>query len=257
MSGPVRYEVGDGVATITMDAPERRNAFSQDLLVGLMDGLRDALADPQVRVVVLTNTGTTFSAGADLKEDRAALGPNPLTFVDVVHAIDASPKPVIARVAGHAAGGGAALAVACDLAIAADTARIGITEVRIGIPPVGVAALLAHRLTPRALVESFLVGEMMPASRAAELGMVNMAVPAEDLDAAVAHYVDGLARGGPRSLARTKEMLQAMLQLTPAQAEQLADEAARGAFGSEEAKEGVAAFLGRRPASWVPTGEAG
>jgi methylglutaconyl-CoA hydratase len=255
MSGPVRYEVGDGVATITMDAPERRNAFSQDLLVGLMDGLRDALADPAVRVVVLTNTGTTFSAGADLKEDRAALGPKPLTFVDLVHAIDASPKPVIARVAGHAAGGGAALAVACDLAVAADTARIGITEVRIGIPPVGVAALLAHRMSPRALTEAFLVGEMMPASRAAEIGMVNVAVPADELDAAVARFVDGLARGGPRSLARTKEMLQAMLQLTPAQAAQLADEAARGAFGAEEAKEGVAAFLGRRPASWVPAGE--
>jgi methylglutaconyl-CoA hydratase len=252
MSGPVRYEVDGGVATLTMEAPERRNAFSQDLLIGLMDGLRDALADPAVRVVVLTNTGTTFSAGADLKEDRAALGPNPLTFVDLVHAIDASPKPVIAKVAGHAAGGGAALAVACDLAVAADDARIGITEVRIGIPPVGVAALLAHRMTPRALNEAFLVGEMMPASRAAEIGMVNMAVPRDDLDAAVARFVDGLVRGGPSSLARTKEMLQAMLQLTPPQAAQLADEAARGAFGASEAKEGVAAFLGRRPASWVP-----
>jgi methylglutaconyl-CoA hydratase len=257
MSEPVRYEVADGVATITLDSPERRNAFSQDLLVGLMAGLRDAVADAAVRVIVITNTGTTFSAGADLKEDRKSLGPDALTFVDVVHFIDASPKPVIARVAGHAAGGGAALVVACDLAVAVDSARIGITEVRIGIPPFGVAALLAHRMSRRALVEAFLVGEMMPASRAAELGMVNRAVPEAELDAAVAAYVDGLVRGGPKSLARTKQVLDAVLQLSPAQAEQLAAEAARGANEAGEAKEGVAAFLGRRPPAWVPGGPGG
>lgn len=252
MSEPTRYEVAAGVATITLDAPHKRNAFSQDLVVGLMQGLRAAEADPAVRVIVITNTGTTFSAGADLKEDRASLGPDALSFVDVVHAIDALPKPVVARVAGHAAGGGAALAACCDVAIAADDVRIGITEVRIGVPPSGVAALLAHRMGRRELFEAFLVGDMMPATRAAELGLVNLAVPAAELDAVVARYVDGLVRGAPRSLAITKRLLSAMRDLTPQQAEMLADEASRGAFESSEAREGVGAFLEKRPAAWIP-----
>ena len=252
MTQPTRYELSAGVATITLDAPERRNAFSQDLLQGMMAGIRQAASDEAVRVLVITNTGTTFSAGADLKEDRNTLGPDAITFVDIVHTLDALGKPVVARVAGHAAGGGAALAACCDLAIAADTARIGITEVRIGIPPNGVAALLAHRLERRALFEAFLVGDMMPAARAVELGLLNLAVPAEELDATVGRYVDGLVRGGPRSLAVTKRMLQAMTQLSPSQAELLADEASRGAFERAEAAEGVAAFLQKRPAAWIP-----
>ena len=257
MTEPTRYELADGVATITLDAPERRNAFSQNLVQGMLEGLRRAEADEAARVVVITNTGTTFSAGADLKEDRAALGSDPATFVDIVHAIEALSKPVVARVAGHAAGGGAALAACCDVAIASDDARIGITEVRIGVPPHGVAALLAHRLSHRALLEAFLVGDMMSATRAAELGLVNLAVPRADLDATVANYVDGLVRGGPRSLARTKRMLFAMGELTPEQSELLAEEASRGAFEHAEAREGVGAFLERRPAGWIPPARAG
>ncbi|MDH4078133.1 MAG: enoyl-CoA hydratase-related protein, partial [Acidimicrobiia bacterium] len=116
MDEPVDYAVAAGVATITLNAPAKRNAFSQNLVQGLMAGIRQARADDAVRVIVITNTGTTFSAGADLKEDRSSLGPDAITFVDIVKAIDACPKPVVARVAGHAAGGGAALVVCCDLA---------------------------------------------------------------------------------------------------------------------------------------------
>jgi len=253
MSGPIRYEVAAGVATLTMDAPHRRNAFSQDLLVGLRDALRAAEADAAVRVVVLTNEGATFSSGADLKEDKSALGPDAITYVDVIDAIDAGPKPVVARVAGHAAGGGAALAACCDVAIASEDARIGITEVRLGVPAAGVAALLAHRMGHRELLEAFLVGDMMPARRAVELGLVNLAVPADELDATVARYVDGLVRGGPRILASTKRVLKAMHGLSPAQATLLAEEASRGVMRGSEAREGVAAFIERRPAAWIPT----
>ena len=252
MSDPVRYEVSKGVATITLDAPERRNAFSQDLVKGLLAGLAAAGADEAVRVVVVTNTGGTFSAGADLKEDRASLGPDAATFVDVVRVIEALPKPVVAKVAGHAAGGGAALAACCDVAIAVSTARIGITEVRIGVPPHGVAALLARRMTKRALFEAFLVADMMPAARAADLGLINLAVEPQAFDETVARYVDGLIRGGPHSLAATKRLLLHMDELTPAQAELLANEASRGAFERSEAKEGVASFIGKRPAAWIP-----
>jgi methylglutaconyl-CoA hydratase len=252
MDQPTSYEVARGVATITLDAPQRRNAFSQDLLAGVLEGLRRAVDDHDVRVVVLTNTGTTFSAGADLKEDRAALGSAAKSFLDVAHAVEACPKPVVARVCGHAAGGAVAVVAACDHAVAVDTARIGITEVRLGIAPVPVAELLARRLTPRALSEAFLVADMMPAARAAELGLVNLAVPAEQLDEAVERFVAGLVRGGPTALAATKRVLAVLGGRGDGAAREGVEEG-DGETARQEAREGVAAFLEKRPPAWVPS----
>jgi enoyl-CoA hydratase/carnithine racemase len=141
-SPPTRYQVASGVATITLDAPERRNALGSALMRSLMGHFQQALDDPAVRVIVLTNAGSTFSAGADLKEGRdPSLEPGRLLFHDVLDAVDRSPKPVIGRIAGHAAGGAAALVALCDISVAVDTARIGITEARLGLPPSDVAAI--------------------------------------------------------------------------------------------------------------------
>lgn len=244
-----RYEVANGVATITMDAPQRRNAFSQELLNGVLGDLDRAAADDAVRVVVLTNSGTTWSAGADLREGTA-LGDTAKSFVDLARAVDASPKPVVARVAGHAAGGAVAVVVCCDLAIAVDSARIGVTEARLGIAPIAVAELLAGRLSARALSEAFLVAEMMPAARAAELGLVNRAVPEAELDEVVGGYVDGLLRSGPVALAGTKRALQAR---APGGSARVPVSAGEEAAAKAEAREGVAAFLEKRPAAWVPS----
>ena len=249
---PVRSETASGVTTITLDWPERRNAFGQPLLISLIDLMDRALADNTTRVIVLTNTGTTFSAGADLKEDRSALAPGYPTFVDVTDRIIASPKPVVGKIAGHAAGGGAALAAMCDIAIASENARIGITEVRIGVPPGGVASLLAHRLSPRDAVEAFLTGDMMPATRAAELGLINRAVPADELDRAVNAIVDSLVRGAPKSIAATKRLLAEMRELAPNQTRRHSELFSRGLFESDEGKEGVAAFLEKRDPNWMP-----
>lgn len=252
MSDPTRSLVADGVATITLDYPERRNSFGQDLLKSLIANFDDAVADESVRVIVLTNTGTTFSAGADLKEDSSKLGPDAPSFADVIERIDASPKPVIGRIAGHAAGGGAALVIACDIAVLVSTARVGITEVRLGIAPVPVAAMLAHRLTPRALTESFLTGEMYDAERAAELGLVNRAVPEDELDATVDRYVEALVSSGPEALRVTKRVLGDMIGRPAADNAELA-----AAIGVDEAlnaerQEGVAAFVEKRSPSWIP-----
>ena len=250
MSDPTRYAVADGVATITLDYAERRNAFGQDLLRSLLANLDAAVADDAIRVVVLSNTGTTFSAGADLKEDPASLGPDAPTFFDVIERVDASPKPVVARVAGHAAGGGAALVIACDVAVMVDSARIGITEVRLGIAPVPVAALLAHRLTPRALTESFLTGEMLEATRAAELGLVNRVVPETELDATVHRYVDALVGNGPEALKVTKRVLADMVGRPAATNAELAAAFTPGDALDAERREGVAAFVEKRPPAW-------
>lgn len=244
--------VTGGVATITLDSPERRNSFGQPLLRSLLAQLDSAVADDEVRVIVLTNSGNTFSAGADLKEDRSTIGPDDPTFFDVVARIDASPKPVVGRIAGHAAGGGAAVVVACDIAVVTDEARIGITEVRLGLPPVPVASILAHRMTPRALSEAFLAAEMLSAQRAVELGMANRAVPAGELDAAVAGYVDALLRGGPVALAVTKEALGSMVGNPASVNADVADRFRHSGFTSPEAAEGVAAFVEKRDPAWIP-----
>jgi methylglutaconyl-CoA hydratase len=254
MSEPTSLTVANGVATITLDLPERRNSFGQALLRSLLAHLDAAVTDATVRVMVLTNTGNTFSAGADLKEDRNALGPDAPTFFDVIDRIDASPKPVVARVNGHAAGGGAALAIACDIAVAVDTARIGITEVRLGIAPLPVAAVLVHRLTPRALTESFLTGEMLDAGRAAELGMVNAAVPEAELDATVARYVDALVRSGPEALRVTKRALAEMVLRPADQAAEVAERHDGDDAVDVERREGVAAFVEKRAPQWIPEG---
>ncbi len=254
---PTRYEVTAGVATITLDAPERRNALGQAMLSALLADLAEAEADDEVRVIVLTNTGTTFSAGADLKEGPGGPGERRLTFADLVDAVAAADKPVVGRIAGHAAGGAAAAVVVCDVAVAVDTARIGITETRLGVAPAEVLALLAHRLSDRSLREAFLTGEMLPAARATELGLITAAVPEAELDDAVAAYVSALVKSGPQALATTKRLMRSMAGLAPAQARAVATEVvaasgASGAAGGAERSEGVAAFLAKRPPAWIP-----
>ena len=257
MTSPTTYHAIGGVGTITLDAPERRNTFGQALMQSLMGHFRQALDDPTVRVIVLTNTGSTFSAGADLKEGRdPSAEPGRLPFHDILDAVDRSPKPVIGRIAGHAAGGAAALVAMCDFSVAVDTARIGITEARLGLPPADVAAYLAHRLTYRSLIEAFLAAEMMPAQRAVELGLLNASVPADQLDATVDRYARALILTGPTAIATTKRWLQTMVQLTPDQAKAMAREAMSASlFDSPEGAEGVAAFLERRPPNWAVSAE--
>ncbi len=253
MPEPTTYRIDrPGVATITLDAPERRNSFGQPMLKSLLAHLRQAVESEDVRVIVLTNAGTVFSAGADLKEDRGGIGPGDPTFFDLVTAIDESPKPVVGRIAGHAAGGGAAVAIACDLSVMVDTARIGITEVRLGIAPVAVAAILAHRLSPRAMFESFLAADMMPAQRAQELGLVNVAVAEGDLDATLDRFIDALVRGGPESLAMTKKALRAMTGRTAEENAIIAPHLV-AELTHTEAQAGVAAFVNKQDAPWVPT----
>ncbi len=253
MADPTTYRIDrPGVVTITMDAPERRNSFGQPMLKSLLAHLSQAVESNDVRVIVLTNVGTVFSAGADLKEDRSTIGPGDPTFFDLVTAIDESPKPVVGRIAGHAAGGGAAVAIACDLSVMVDSARIGITEVRLGIAPVAVAAMLAHRLSPRAMFESFLAADMMPAVRAQELGLVNLAVAEAELDTTVDRFVDTLIRGGPDSLAMTKKALRAMTGRT-AEENAVVAQHLTAELTHTEAQAGVAAFVNKQDAPWVPT----
>ena len=247
---PTTLVVDGGVATITLDRPDRRNALSAELVDSLADHLREAVADDAARVVVLTNAGTTFCAGADLETGRAGGGRNSL--VDVLTAVLDAPKPVVGRIAGHCMGGGVGLAAACDVSVVADDARIGFTEVRIGVAPAMISVVCLPKLRRADAAELFLSGERITAERAVEVGLLNRAVPREQLDAAVAEVVAKLVQGGPSGLAAVKRLLREVPQLPRDEAFVATEALSAELFASDEAAEGMAAFREKRPARWVP-----
>lgn len=252
----VHREVANGVATITLDSPHNRNALSAQLRRELRGHLSAAAGDEATRVVVLTHTGPVFCAGMDLKESRGAgasdQGVN--EFPQILELIWTHPKPVVARLAGPAMAGGVGMVAACDIAVATDEVSFAFTEVRIGVVPAVISVTVLPRLLPRAAAELFLTGERFDATRAAEIGLINSAVPAAELDGEVRRYLDLLALGAPGALAETK----AMLRREPA-GSMAADFAAMlelsaRRFASAEAQEGMRAFAEKRRPSWVPAG---
>jgi len=250
----VHYSVEVGVATITLDSPHNRNALSARLRRELRDHLTAAIADDAARVIVLDHTGPVFCAGMDLKEaGGASAGSQGVNeFPDILARVWTSPKPVVAKLAGPARAGGVGLVAAADIAVAAQGATFAFTEVRIGVVPALISATVLPRLLPRAAQELFLTGETFGADRAVTIGLLNSAVPAEELDAAVRHYTGMLALGGPTALAATKEILrrERPADVTADFAELVALSA--GYFASDEGQEGIRAFAEKRPAAWVP-----
>ncbi|HEV7898005.1 MAG TPA: enoyl-CoA hydratase-related protein [Planosporangium sp.] len=254
----VRSDIARGVATLTLDSPPNRNALSSALIEQLLSALRAAEDDPGVRAVVLSHTGPVFCSGADLKETAAALeaggsGTPPAGRMgEVLAAIWESGKPVVARVAGPARAGGLGLIAAADIAVCARDATFAFSEVRIGVIPAVISAAVLPRLAPRAAVELYLTGETFDGARAAEIGLVTTAVPASELDGAVARYTDALVRGAPGALAGTKRLLRRGGDIRT-DLDALTALSVRY-FGSPEGMEGVRAFREKRDASWVPQG---
>jgi len=231
-----------GVTTLTLDSQANRNALSADLMEQLSAGLAAALGDDTVRVVVLSHAGRVFCSGMDLRARDV-----PVTaFPELLTAISTAPKPVVARVGGPARAGGIGLLAAADIAVAGSSATFAFTEVRIGVVPAVISIPVLPRMQPRAAHELFLTGEVFGADRAAAVGLVNVAVPDEELDREVERYAGMLAQGAPDALAATKELLAAPSSDYAAMA---ALSASR--FASAEGKEGMAAFREKRPASWV------
>jgi methylglutaconyl-CoA hydratase len=251
----VRTATDAGVTTVTLDSPANRNALSTPLMRELLDALGTALTDPAVRVVVLSHTGPVFCSGADLKEtaEARANGRVPAELLaDVLAAIWEYPKPVVARIAGPARAGGLGLVAAADIAVCVRDATFAFSEVRLGVIPAVISATVLPRLAPRAAAELYLTGDVFDGARAAEIGLVTAAVPADELDAAVARYCDSLVRGGPLALAGAKQLLRRRpSEGIRADLAELSEKSA-GYFRSAEGSEGVNAFREKRPASWIP-----
>ncbi|MFI9393607.1 enoyl-CoA hydratase family protein [Streptomyces bauhiniae] len=232
------------VETLSLDSPDTRNALSAPLVAELAGALADCAKDPGVRAVVLTHTGNTFCAGADLRDP-----PHPDALVALERRLVELPKPVVARITGHVRAGGLGLVGACDIAAASTEATFAFTEVRIGVAPAVISLPLLPRTDPRELSRYYLTGERFGPAEAVRLGLLTLT--GDDVDEALAPVLDGLRRSSPEALAATKELLTArVLETFDRDAAHLTALSAR-LFSAPEAREGMTAFLERRDAAWV------
>ncbi|RPF34356.1 enoyl-CoA hydratase family protein [Streptomyces sp. TLI_185] len=233
-----------GIRTLSLDSPANRNALSAALVGELAAALTDCAKDTDVRAIVLTHTGNTFCAGADLRDP-----PAPDALVGLLRQIVELRKPVVARVTGHVRAGGLGLLAACDIAAASGEATFAFTEVRIGVAPAVISLPLLPRTDPRALARYYLTGERLDATEAARIGLLT--VTGDDVDAVLEPILDGLRRAAPQGLAETKALLTAkVLETFDRDAADLTALSAR-LFASPQAREGMTAFLERRDPPWV------
>ncbi|HEY0618768.1 MAG TPA: enoyl-CoA hydratase family protein [Kribbella sp.] len=247
MTELVHLEVGDGVATVTLDSPHNKNALSQRLTGQLLAHLETAGTDDAVRVIVIRAAGEVFCSGADLSEaTTVGMSVGAQRMVDVQRAIVANPKPVIARVAGPVRAGGIGIVAAADISVAGESSTFALTEVRLGLAAATISLTVLPRLTDRAASLTFLTGDGFDGTEAARLGLVTRAVPDEDLDAAVDGVLKSLLKGAPQGLRETKKLLnRELLSDIDARGVQLAELSA-GLFGSPAAQEAMLAFLNRK-----------
>jgi enoyl-CoA hydratase/carnithine racemase len=252
MADVVRYEVVNGVAWLTIDRPEARNALSKAVRDGLWDGVRRFNADDSAQVLVLTGAGDrAFCAGGDLKEMAdTALEVPPLDFLPQLGRNVAVDKPTIAAVNGVAYAGGFLLAQNCDLVIAATSARFAITEAKVGRGSPW-AAPLSWLVGPRIAMEILLTGDPLSAARALEVGLVNRVVPDGELHAAAQALAERIAANAPLSVRAAKQTvyLSARMGLDEAYAE--ADRIYEPVYHSDDAQEGPAAFRDKRSPAWT------
>ncbi|MDE2235762.1 MAG: enoyl-CoA hydratase/isomerase family protein [Gammaproteobacteria bacterium] len=250
-----------GVATITLNRPEKHNAFDDSLIGELTARLIQVNNDKQVRVVVLTGAGKSFSAGADVNWMRAAAQydearniEDALQLAELMSTLDNLRKPTIARVNGATFGGGVGLVACCDIAIASTAAKFSLSEVRLGLVPSVISPYVIAAIGARNARRYFLSADVMDAQQAREIGLVHEAVTAEQLDAAVEKEIGLLLKGGPRALTAAKELIAAQVILSTSARRNLHNKTANIIAQlrvSKEGQEGLNAFLEKRSPNWI------
>ena len=251
MTELVHLETDRGIATITLDSPDNRNALSDGLLEALEAHLATALADGDVRGIVLTGTGTVFCSGADLRRDRSRPDNSMPVLSGIVQALWTSPKPVVTVVNGHVRAGGTGLVAAADIAVAADDATFAFTEVRLGLVPAVIGAVCTRRMTSRSVGRYFLTGETFDAAAAVDAGLLSAAVPRGDLPAATDELTAAIRQTEPGAVAITKQLIADVVGWTLAEGLERAAAISADRFASPEAAEGMAAFREKRPPRWA------
>ena len=255
-----RNEIADGVLTLSLNRPDQRNSLNQELMSAVTAAIVAAGDDPEVRVIVLAANGPAFCAGHDLKEmtaHRSDPDDGKQFYEDtmrqcstMMQAIVRCPKPVIARVHGIATAAGCQLVASCDLAVAADTARFATPGVNLGLFCSTPMVALSRNLSRKHAMEMLLIGEMQAASRAEEIGLINKAVPEDELDAEVKNFAEKIAKKSTYAIAIGKEAFYEQVENKLSDAYDYASDVMVRNMLAEDAEEGIDAFFGKRVPKW-------
>ena len=247
-----------GVATLTLNRPDKHNAMSAQMLADLTAAAAQLGADDAVRVVVLTGAGASFCAGGDLgwmrdqrDMDAATRSAEARKLADMLGALNRLPKPLIGRVQGNAFGGGVGMASVCDVAIGVDSLRMGFTETRLGIIPATIGPYVIARMGEGMARRVFMSARLFDAAEAVSLGLLARAVPAGDLDAAVEREVAPYLSCAPGAVAAAKALALDLGGAATQEAVEMSIAALAARWETEEAAEGIGAFFDKRKAAWV------
>jgi methylglutaconyl-CoA hydratase len=263
MPEPVVSRKDQGAAAwIWIQRPEVHNAFNADVIELLDEKITEASADPAVRAIVLASEGRSFSAGADLKWMREAAGSpgSDVKTADVqglagmLRRLETSPKATVARVQGTALGGGLGLISACDVSIAVARAKFGFSEVNLGLIPAVISPHVISKIGPGHARHLFVTGARFDAVHAERMGLISKVVDDEAaLDDAIKHVLHQVGTSAPGAVARAKELIRQVTSLpTPEEVDAYTAEQIALCRSSDEGREGIAAFLEKRPPSWHP-----
>ena len=249
----------NGVARLTMNRPDLRNAFNEQLIGDICDAMGRLGADPNIRAIVLTGAGSAFSAGADLNMMRRVASYSAAENKDdarrlahMLNAIYNCSKPTIALVNGPALGGGVGLVTACDIAIASEEAFFALSEVRLGLIPAVISPFVVGAINPRQARRYFITGERIESAKAKELGLIHMIAMKAQLEATLDNVIENLLAGGPEAQRESKNLIRKVSyrDVNDGVMEETAGMIAR-IRASEEGKEGITSFLEKRKPSWV------
>ena len=250
-----------GVALLTLNRPDVHNAFDDVLIRAMTQALRELVSDDSVRIIVLSGAGESFSAGADLNWMRRMAQASEdenhrdsLELAALMRALNYLPKPVIARVNGSAFGGGVGLIACCDVAIASRTAKLGLTEARLGLVPAVISPYVIEAIGANHARRLFQTAEVLDADAARDIGLLHHVVDADDLDTAVERQIDLLLAAGPQAVAAAKALVFAVIGGRNENTQKQIDEATARLIArlrvSPEGQEGITAFLEKRQPSW-------
>ena len=245
----------EGVTTLTLNRPRQFNALSEEMLTALQDELNSIASDDTVRVIIIAANGKAFCAGHDLKQMRA--NPEEGYYQDLfaqcgnmMYSIMHQPQPVIARVHGIATAAGCQLVASCDLAIAAEEARFAVSGINVGLFCSTPSVALARNIGRKRALEMLLTGEFISAQQAAEEGLINRAVPADQLDAEIKRLTDSICAKSIPAIRTGKAMYYRQLEMGVKEAYQYAGDVMAGNMMYEDAGEGIDAFMAKRKPAW-------
>ncbi len=255
----LQLNFASGVATVTLDRPEVRNAFNDEVIVELASAFSELGARTEVRCIVLAASGTAFCAGADLNWMKRMAGysrdenvADAAALARMLNVIYRCPKPTIARVQGDVYAGGTGLVATCDIAVSVDTAQYCLSEVKLGLIPATISPYVIRAMGARAAHRYFLTAERFSAAEALRIGFVHEVVKADQVDAKVGEIAQALVQAGPAAVKACKALVQDVADKNISQmlidrtVQDIADIRA-----SEEGREGIQSFLGKRKPGWL------